>query len=124
MATLNSAALAGSIIVAILACILVLVGVINIRSGQQALANPANPALKTTWHKHPDILFGLNNLVFALLIVLGGFLLLVKDNTPRYILVGLIVLTFLVSIFLVTRTMRSASQTAKRLQEQRRLNKK
>jgi hypothetical protein len=119
MAVFSAALLAGMLFLLIIAAGLLVVGFINIRSGLRSLSSATLPGQNTLWHRQPAILFGCNNLLFALLLVWGAGLFLFVDHTVRFVLLGLIVLTFLFSIVLVVRTITHASLTAKDLRARR-----
>ncbi len=119
MANLTVASLAGMLLLVIIAIGLALVGVVNIRGGLRSLSGSATSGQYTGWHKQPGILFGLNNIVFAVLLVWGAGLFLFANSVVKYALLVLIVLTLLFSILLVTRTITSASQAARDFRERR-----
>ena len=110
MAVLSVASLAGVIFLAIGAVVLAAFGIRSIRAGQKALARARIADPGAVWHKQISILFGLNNLVFAALVVLVMLLILIVFHPIRMVLIGLIVLLLVVSVILVGRCLTSALQ--------------
>ncbi len=115
MIQLTTFALVSILFAIICGSVLVYVGMTNIRSGTQALAQTRSAGQQGVWHKQTSILFGLNNIIFALLIVLVVLLGVVADRSVKYILIALIVVTLLTSIVLVVRCITAALQSVKSL---------
>jgi threonine/homoserine/homoserine lactone efflux protein len=115
MIQLTSFALVSILFAIICGSVLVYVGMTNIRSGTQALAQTRSAGQQGVWHKQTSILFGLNNIVFALLIVLVVLLGVVTDRSMKYVLIALIVVALLTSIVLVVRCIAAALQSVKSL---------
>ncbi len=115
MIQLTTFALVSILFAIIFGAVLVYVGMTNIRSGTQALAQTRSMEPQGVWHKQTAILFGLNNIVFALLVVLVVLLGVVADRTMKYILIALIAVTLLASIVLVVRCISAALQSVKSL---------
>ena len=61
-----------------------------------------------SWHKQPKVLFGINNIVFSLILVFALLLILLTSQTAQYIVIGLIVSTLAISVILVVLTMKAA----------------
>ncbi len=112
---LNNLALVGIFFAIIGGAVLIYVGITNIRSGQRALAQARVVGQQAVWHKQIAILFGINNIVFALLIILVVSLSLVVDHSAKYALVVLIIVTLLISIGLVIRCISTAMQNVNSL---------
>ena len=115
MVQLTTFALVSILFAVIFGSVLVYVGMTSIRSGTQTLAQIRSTGQQGVWHKQTAILFGLNNIVFALLVVLVVLLGVVVDHTVKYILIALIVVTLLTSIVLVVRCINAALQSVKSL---------
>ncbi len=111
MVPLNNIALVGIFFAGIFAAILIYVGVLGIQNGRRALARLRIVGEQVVWHRQTAILFGINNIVFALLIVFVVLLSMFADRTLRYIMIALVVLTLLSSILLVVRCISVAMQT-------------
>lgn len=107
--------LAGIIFAAICAVLLIAVGVTNIRSGRKALARARSEGQGAVWHKQVSILFGLNNIVFAGLLIMITLLIMIANPGVKYAIIALIALLFLMSIVLVVRCVSSALQTSRNL---------
>lgn len=115
MVQITTFALVSILFGVIFGSVLVYVGMTSIRSGMQALAQTRSVGQQGVWHKQTAILFGLNNIVFALLVVLVVLLGVVADPTVKYVLIALIVVTLLTSIILVVRCINAALQSVKSL---------
>jgi hypothetical protein len=113
MIQLTTFALASILFAVICGSVLVYVGMASIRSGTQALVQARSAGQQGVWHKQTAILFGLNNIIFALLVVLVVLLGLMAERTAKYILITLIVITLLTSIALVVRCISAALQSVK-----------
>jgi len=119
---MDGLALAGIIFLALLVPALVAVGIYNIRTGLRVLPNAEEAGQEGVWHKQTNILFGINNIVFALLLLL----LLVLSLVPAAfkLAVGILIfITIALSIFLVARSMvfalRASRKLAQRLREKK-----
>ncbi|HTI13865.1 MAG TPA: hypothetical protein VL461_04730 [Dictyobacter sp.] len=95
----------GALFAAIIAVLLAVIGVVAVRSGQRELARTSEAGLQPVWHRQLRILFGINNIVFSLLLLCIAFLCILASMTVKYVLVGIIVVLFLCSIMLVGRCM-------------------
>lgn len=115
MIQLTSYGLVSILFAVICGSILVYVGMTNIRSGTQALAQSRSTGQQGVWHRQMSILFGINNIVFALLLVLVVLLVVVVDRTAKYVLIALIAVTLLTSIVLVVRCIGAAMQNVRSL---------
>jgi hypothetical protein len=80
---------------------LILVGVANLRSGRRGLP----PDLVLAWHQQPRTLFGINNIVFACLLIFILLLILLSAPALRPILIALVALMFLTSLVLLVFSM-------------------
>ena len=114
--------LAGLIFLALLVPTLVAVGIYNIRAGLRALPNAEAIGQEPIWHKQTSILFGINNLVFAFLLLLLVVLSLVPG--PFKLAVGVLIgIGVVMSIVLVARSMvfalRASRILAQRLREKK-----
>ena len=108
MVSINAGLLALSIFLGICACGLALLGISNIRSGLRGGSQEHVIQVMASWHKQPKVLFGINNIVFSLILVFVLLLILVTNQTAQYIVIGLIVSMLAVSVILVILTMRAA----------------
>lgn len=108
--------IAGITILLLIILALIAVGAYNIGKGLRALPQAEALGQEPVWHKQPNILLGINNIAFAVLVCLVA-LLSVVAAPGRVVLLILIVITFLLSIFLVIRTANSAFNAAKKLRE-------
>ncbi len=108
MVPINGSLLALIIFLGICACGLALFGISNIRSGLRGGSQEHVMKVTAVWYKQPKVLFGLNNIIFALILVFVLLLILLASQTACYIVVGLIVFTLVISIVLVVLTMRAA----------------
>lgn len=108
MVSINGGLLALIIFLGICACGLALFGISTIRSGLRGGSRQDVMNVSIAWHKQPKVLFGINNIVFALLLVCVLLLMILTSQTAVYIVVGLIVLTLIISIVLVVLTMKAA----------------
>ena len=121
MATLDAGLLA--LIIFLTLCIfgLFLVGVYSIRRGlsSEKQVPPALDPIPTRWYEQPKVLFGLNNITFALL--LFGILLLSLFTSPTIhdVLFGFIGLLLIISVVLVVRTMLASLAMMRKLQTRR-----
>lgn len=115
--------LAGIIFLALLAPALVAVGIYNIRGGLRVLPNAEASGQEPVWHKQTNILFGINNMVFAVLLLLLLILSLVPASLKPVVGV-LIFITVALSIFLVVRSMFFALRASRKLAQQLREKKK
>ncbi|GCF09252.1 hypothetical protein [Dictyobacter arantiisoli] len=112
MAVLSVASLAGIIFLGICAVVLGAFGIRSIRSGRKALARARIVGSGAVWHKQISILFGLNNLVFAGLVILVMLLMLLTVHIIKMVLIALIILLLVVSVVLVVRCLMSALQAS------------
>jgi len=108
MVSIDGGLLALIIFLGICACGLALFGISNIRSGLRGGSQEHLMKVTAVWYKQPKVLFGINNIIFALILVLVLLLILLAGQTARYVVVGLIVLTLVISSVLVVLTMRAA----------------
>ncbi len=115
MIQLTTFALAGILFAVVCGSVLVYVGMTSIRSGTQALAQARSKGQQSPWHKQTAVLFGINNIIFAFLIILVVLLGMLVDRTAKYVLIALIVVTLLISIALVVRCISAAMQSVKSL---------
>jgi hypothetical protein len=107
MVSINGGLLALIIFLGICACGLALFGISNIRSGLRGDSREHIMNASTVWHKQPKVLFGINNIVFALILVFVLLLTLLANQKVVSIVIGLIMFTLVVSIVLVVLTMRA-----------------
>jgi hypothetical membrane protein len=114
--------LAGITIVLVVMLALIGVGVYNMRRGLQLLPEAERLGQEPVWHRQPNVLLGLSNIAFAVLI--GLVALLGIGSADRYIVLVLMVLVFLLSAFLVIRTALSTLKAVKNLREKQQTNKK
>lgn len=110
--------LAGTLIIAIIAFALIGAGAYSIRKGINTLPRAETLGQEPVWHKQPNILLGINNIVFALLVGLVASSSVIAS--ARLFLFILIALVFLVSVFLVIRTANVTMQAARNLRERQR----
>ncbi|GAC1369637.1 MAG: hypothetical protein NVS2B12_25450 [Ktedonobacteraceae bacterium] len=115
MIQLNNFALVSIFFAFICGAVLTYVGIANIRVGQRALAQAQIAGQQAVWHKQTSVLFGINNIVFAFLIIVVVLLGIVVDHTAKYVLIALVIITLLASIVLVIRCISVALQTVKSL---------
>jgi|SRR2546421_7859409 len=108
MVSINGGLLALIIFLGICACGLALFGNSNIRSGLRRGSQEHVMKVTAAWYKQPKVLFGINNIIFALILVLVLLLIVLASQTARYVVVGLIVFTLVISSVLVVLTMRAA----------------
>ncbi len=118
MVSISGGLLALIIFLGLCACGLALFGIANIRSGLRGGSRENVMNVTAVWHKQPKVLFGINNIVFALIIVFLLLLALLASQTARYIVIGLIVFTLVVSIVLVVFTMKAAISAVHHLPHQ------
>ncbi len=111
MATIDTGTSILLILLALGMCILLAVGLVNIRLGQQAMTQTRTRGIEGKWHQQPRILFGINNMVFALLLLCVLLLTLFTSPTVRLALILLAVLTFFASLILVVRNVLSSLRT-------------
>jgi quinol-cytochrome oxidoreductase complex cytochrome b subunit len=116
--------LAGITIVVIVILALIGVGIYNIRRGLQILPEAERLGQESIWHRQPNILLGISNIAFAILIGLVALLGTNPGSVARNIIFTLMVLVFLFSAFLVIRTALSALRTVKNLREKQQTNKR
>lgn len=108
--------LIGAMVIAVL--VLGGIGISQIRKGIIALRAAEAQEQEHIWHKQPNILLGINNFIFAILVCLVVLVSTETSASARDItLVGIGVI-FLLSIVLVTRTALSALNTTKNLHNQ------
>ena len=119
MIALGVAALAGIIFAGVCVAVLVVVGIMNIRSGRKALARARAAGKSVAWHQQVLILFGLNNIVFAVLLALVVLLTVVVSRSTKLVIIALLALLFLISIVLVVRCIMSVMQTSRDLTRSR-----
>ena len=110
--------LAGALIIAMIVFALIGAGAYSIRKGINTLPRAETLGQEPVWHKQPDILLGINNIIFALLVGLVASSSVIAS--ARLFLFILIVLVFLVSVFLVIRTANVTMQAARNLRERQR----
>ncbi|GCE18917.1 hypothetical protein [Dictyobacter kobayashii] len=115
MIELGVAALAGIIFAGVCVAVLVVVGIMNIRSGRKALARVRGTGQSAAWHRQVLILFGLNNIAFAALLALVVLLAVVLDRGIKITIIVLLALLFVISIVLVVRCVMSVMQTSRDL---------
>src|SRR6266550_1649188 len=123
MVSINGGLLALIISLGICACGLALFGISNIRSGLRGGSQEHVIKVSAAWYKQPKVLFGVNNIIFALILVFVLLLTLLANQTARYIVVGLIAFTLIVSIMLVILTMRAAIGAVQHMSRQQRQEK-
>jgi hypothetical protein len=70
-------------------------------------------AANAVWHRQLAFVFGLNNIVFAVLVAAIALLMLATERTLKYIAVALIALLLLTSMVLVVRCVLVALQTSR-----------
>lgn len=116
--------LAGITIVVIVMLALIGIGIYNIRRGLQILPEAERLGQEPIWHKQPNVLLGISNIAFAILIGLVSLLGANPNAITRNIILTLMVLVFLFSAFLVIRTALSALQAVKNLREKQQTDKK
>lgn len=121
---MSGSQLAGITIVVIVILALIGVGVYNIRRGLQILPEAEKLGQEPIWHRQPNILLGISNIAFAILIGLVALLSTNPDPPGRNIIFTLMVLVFLFSAFLVIRTALSALKAIKNLREKQQTNKR
>lgn len=107
--------LTGIIIVGVVVLALISVGVYNICRGLQLLPEAERLGQDPLWYRQPNVLLGISNIAFAILI--GLAVLLGTGSLDRNVILVLIVLVFLFSVFLVIRTALSALKVIKNLRE-------
>lgn len=110
---MNALQLAGTLVIAIIVFALIGAGAYSIRKGINTLPQAETLGQEPIWHKQPNILLGINNIIFALLVgLVASSSVLSAVRLPLFILVALI---FLISIFLVIRTANVTMQAARNL---------
>lgn len=109
--------LAGIIIIVIVMLALIGIGIYNIRKGLQILPQAETLGQEPTWHRQPNILLGISNIAFAILVGLVALFSANINATGRIIIIILMVLVFLFSAFLVIRTALSALKAVKNLRD-------
>src|SRR5260370_11134964 len=112
---INGLLLAGILLLAIIILALISVGIYNIRTGLENLSNAEALGLEPLWHKQPGILFGINNIAFAILVCLVSLLSTVQNSTTRLVILGLSGVMLITSVFLVARTISMALRASKNL---------
>jgi uncharacterized membrane protein len=106
--------LVGLIFVFIVIAGLLVLGGVSIRKGSQELARQRmTDAANAVWHRQLAFVFGLNNIVFAVLVAAIALLMLATERTLKYIAVALIALLLLTSMVLVVRCVLVALQTSR-----------
>lgn len=118
MVSISGGLLALIIFLGLCACGLALFGISNIRSGLRGGSRENVMNVTAVWHKQPRVLFGINNIVFSLILFFLLLLVLLASQTARYIVIGLIVFTLVVSIVLVVFTMKAAISALQHLPHQ------
>ncbi len=113
MPTLDGGTLALLLFLGLGAILLILVGIANLRSGRRGLPSD----LPLAWHQQPRILFGINNIAFACLLLFILLLILLTNQTARDILLALIALTFILSIVLLIRSLLTSLRLPRLLRE-------
>lgn len=116
--------LAGITIVVIVMLALIGIGIYNIRRGLQILPEAETLGQEQIWHRQPNILLGISNIAFGILIGLVALLGTSTSATDRIIILILMALVFLLSIFLVIRTGLSALKAVRNLREKQQTNKR
>ncbi len=114
---MNGLQLAGIFLVVIFIIALAGIGIYNIRKGVQVLPNAQALGQEPVWHKQPNILLGLSNICFAVLVALATLLSISTSSTGRGVMIVLTVVVFLLSVLLVARTAQSALNAVKKLRE-------
>jgi hypothetical protein len=112
---MNGLQLIGTFLIIIVMLALIGLGTYHIRKGVKTLPHAETLGQEPTWHKQPNILLGISNIIFALLVCLVAFLSIFPS--ARLLLFILIGLTFLASLFLVMRTASVTMQAARNLRE-------
>jgi hypothetical protein len=123
MVSINGGLLALIIFLGICAYGLALFGISNIRSGLRGGSQEHVITVSAAWYKQPKVLFGVNNIIFALILVFVLLLILLANQIARYIVVGLIAFTLIVSIMLVILTMKAAIGAVQHMSRQQRQEK-
>jgi hypothetical protein len=113
--------LTGITIVFVVMLALISVGVYNIHRGLALLPEAERLGQDPVWHRQPNVLLGISNIAFAILIGLAA--LFGTGAADRNVMLVLIVLVFLFSVFLVIRTALSALKAIKNLHEKQQTNK-
>lgn len=113
MVVSGTGTLIGIIFVAICALVLIGVGVATIRSGRAFLTRARIANQEAVWHKQISILFGLCNIVFAGLLVLVLFLMVLVIETIKIIVFVLLGIVLIISMILIVRCVRVALQTTR-----------
>jgi hypothetical protein len=106
---------AGFMLLIIAILVLLAIGIFSIRSGLKALPGAASLGLEPVWHKQPKVLLGINNIAFAVLLSLVGLLSTAPNPTIKTTLFVMIILTLIISIFLVISSILVSLQAARNL---------
>jgi hypothetical protein len=106
---------AGFMLLIIAILILLAIGTFSIRSGLKSLPGAASLGLEPLWYKQPKILLGINNIAFAFLLILVGLISVAPNTTIKTALFVIIIITLIVSIFLVITSILVSLQAAKNL---------
>lgn len=113
MVVSSTGTLIGIIFVAICALVLIGVGVATIQSGRAFLTRARIAKQEVVWHKQILILFGLCNFVFASLLILILFLMVLVIETIKIIVFVLLGIVFVISMVLIIRCFLVALQTTR-----------
>ena len=95
--------------------VLLAVGIFSIRSGLKGLPSAASLGLEPVWYKQPKVLFGINNIVFAILLGLIVLLSIAPDPIIKTTLLISISITLIISISLVISSILVSLRAAKKL---------
>jgi hypothetical protein len=117
MTNINVVSLVSVVFLTLLVLVLMMVGIYNISQGIKALPRAEEQGQEPVWHKQLSILFGINNVVFAFLLLFGGGLFIVTERIVKYVLAGLVVFALIVSILLVVRTIKYSLLASQKLQQ-------
>ncbi len=113
MASINGGLLALIILLGIGSCVLLILGFSNIHSSLHKDSQEQVMQVAAPWHKQPKVLFGVNNVVLALLLFLLLLLVTLASQIAQLIVAGLVVLTLVLSITLVVLTIKAAMSASK-----------
>ncbi len=113
MASINGGLLALIIFLGIGSCVLLLLGFSNIHASLHEDSQEQVMQVTVPWHKQPKVLFGVNNVVFALLLFLLLLLVTLASQIAQLIVAGLVVLALAFSITLVVLTIKAAMSASK-----------
>jgi hypothetical protein len=113
--------IAGIIIIIVMG-VMIGLGAYNIVKGIKMLPQAEILGQEPVWHKQPNILLGISNVIFGIMIALVGLVILATGTTARIIIFILIAITFLLSMAIVIRTVTSTMNAVRNL-SQRQKNK-